>query len=504
MSSEKQKNYIDGNWVEPKGGDYFEQRNPAHPSRVTGLYPASGEEDARAAIEAAEKAFPTWRATNVVRRAEILRGALELMKERSRQIAEILTRENGKTLSESRAEINAAVREMDYQISQGIRAMGETVPLERSGVFGYSVREPLGVVSVISPWNFPFNVPGRKCVPALAAGNTCVFKPASLTPQTGIEFVRLFVDAGLPAGVLNLVTGSGRNVGTPFITDERIKAVSFTGSTEVGIRIQEVAAPRLVRTQLELGGKNPAVVLEDADLEAAAKAVVTAAFACAGQWCTSTSRAVVVDDVYDEFLRMIVDRTRDIVVGDGMTSGTGMGPVCGKDQFDNILAAIERAKSAGTLLMIGGNRASAGGSESDSASNNPNSASDLDPEGYFIQPTIFADVDPESELAQEEIFGPVLSVIRASDFDHAVRIANGVRYGLCSSVFTSDVSRAHKFLEQTDVGLTHVNMMTALKEPQLTFGGRKESGFGIPEAGRTGIEFFTQHKVAYINYGGGA
>lgn len=494
--AEQHRNYIDGAWVAPRGGDYFEQRNPAKPSEVTGLYPASSEEDARAAIDAAEKAFAGWRATNVVRRAEILRGALDLMRDRSREIAKVLTSENGKTLAESSAEINAAVREMDYQIAQGIRAMGETVPLERSGVFGYSVREPLGVVSVISPWNFPFNVPGRKCVPALVAGNTCVFKPASLTPRTGIEFVRLFADAGLPAGVLNLVTGSGRKVGTPFIADARIKAVSFTGSTEVGIQIQEVAAPRLVRTQLELGGKNPAVVLEDADLDAAAKAVVTAAYACAGQWCTSTSRAIVLDEIYDRFLAMLVERARAIVVGDGADSGTGMGPVCGKEQFTSILAAIDQGQKSGARLVTGGNPTRPGGGAAD--------AGDADANGYFIEPTIFAGVDPRSDLAQEEIFGPVLSVIRAKDFDEAVEIANGVRYGLCSSIFTNDLERAHRFLERTDVGLTHVNMMTALKEPQLTFGGRKESGFGIPEAGATGIEFFTQHKVAYINYGGGA
>ena len=492
----KYENFIDGSWVAPSGGDYFEQRNPATPSMVTGLYPASGEDDARAAIDAAEKAFARWKATNVVRRAEILRGALDLMKERSRAIARILTSENGKTLAESSAEINAAAREMDYQIAQGIRAMGETVPLERQGVFGYSVREPLGVVSVISPWNFPFNVPGRKCVPALVTGNTCVFKPASLTPRTGIEFARLFADAGLPPGVLNLVTGSGRNVGTPFITDARVRAVSFTGSTEVGIRIQEVAAPRLVRTQLELGGKNPAVVLEDADLDAAAKAVVTAAYACAGQWCTSTSRAVVVDEVYDRFLEMITELAGAIVVGDGADSATGMGPVCGEDQFTNILAAIDQGKTSGARLVLGGRPTKPGRGAADKA--------DAEANGYFIEPTIFADVDPQSDLAQEEIFGPVLSVIRANDFDEAVEIANGVRYGLCSSVFTNDLERAHRFLERTDVGLTHVNMMTALKEPQLTFGGRKESGFGIPEAGQTGVEFFTQHKVAYINYGGGA
>jgi len=476
-------NYINGQWMPPSRGRYFEHHNPARYAEVTGYYPASEEVDAVTAIEAAAAAYPGWKGTNLVRRSELLRHALQLMTERSREIAEILTTENGKTLSESRAEIAAAAREMDYQITQGMSAIGKTVPLERSGAIGYSVREPLGVVSVISPWNFPFNVPGRKCVPALVAGNTCIFKPASLTPRTGIEFVRLFHDAGLPPGVLNLVTGSGRAVGTPFITDPRIRAISFTGSTEVGLQIQRTAAPHLVRTQLELGGKNPAIVLEDADLDAAAKAIVTAAFSCAGQWCTSTSRAIVLDGVYDSFLEMITKRASKIVVGNGMESRTGMGPVCGKEQYANILAAIEAGKQGGAHLVVGGE---------------PIDGS----EGYYIQPTIFSEVNPRSDLAQMEIFGPVLSVIRVRDFEEALRVANDVRYGLCSSIFTRNLERACRFLQQTDVGLTHVNLMTALKEPQLSFGGRKASGFGIPEAGETGVEFFTQHKVIYINYGG--
>lgn len=474
------QDYIDGIWTAPGTEEYFEQRNPADTREVTGLFPHSGAEDARAALDAAERAFPDWRSTSVQRRAGILKRALTLMRERVTDLAKILTRENGKTLAESRAEVNAAIKEMEFQIAEGVRQYGDTLPVEHPGVLAYSKREPLGVVTVVSPWNFPFNVPGRKCTPALMAGNTCVLKPASLTPRTGIEFVRLFHDAGLPKGVLNLVVGPGRTVGEALIADPRVKAISFTGSTAVGKRIQQTVAGSLVRTQLELGGKNPVVVLEDADLEAAVKATARAAFACAGQWCTSTSRAIVLRGVYDRFLARLVEETGKMRVGNGLEPNVDMGPVCGKEQFDGISSAIEEAKKGSARLLIGGDS--------------------LPGDGYFIEPTIFADVDPASKLAQEEIFGPVLSVIPVESFDEAVRVANDVQYGLCSSVFTEDLSRAIEFVEASDVGLTHVNMMTALKEPQFTFGGRKASGFGIPEAGRTGIEFFTQHKVAYLRY----
>lgn len=474
------ENYIDGRWTPPETGEYFEQHNPADIHEVTGLFPQSDEADARAALGAAERAFPEWRATSVQRRAGILNRALALMRERVSDLSEVLTRENGKTLAESRAEVNAAIKEMEFQIAEGVRQYGDTLPVEHPGVLAYSKREPLGVVSVISPWNFPFNVPGRKCTPALMAGNTCVLKPASLTPRTGIEFVRLFHDAGLPRGVINLVVGPGRTVGESLIADARVKAISFTGSTAVGKRIQQTVAGSLTRTQLELGGKNPAVVLEDADLDAAVKATTRAAFACAGQWCTSTSRAIVVREIYDTFLTQLIEQTRKLRVGNGLDPEVNMGPVCGKDQFDSISSAIEAAKHGSARLLVGGT----------SYSGN----------GYFIEPTVFADVEPTSPLAQEEIFGPVLSVIPVESFDEAVRVANEVPYGLCSSVFTADLSRALAFVEASDVGLTHVNMMTALKEPQFTFGGRKDSGFGIPEAGKTGIEFFTQHKVAYLRF----
>ena len=479
----EQQNYIDGAWVGAADGQTFEQRNPADLEKVTGIWPKGTRDDAKKAIESAHAAFPEWAGIGVFQRAEYLSRAVAVLKGRIEEIAATLTEENGKTLAESRAEVGSAVREMEYQIAQGVSMCGETVPSAEPGVFAYSVRRPLGVASIISPWNFPFNVPGRKCTPALISGNTIVFKPASLTPGAGKAFVDVFVEAGLPPGVLNFVCGGGSTVGDEMITHPLVESVSFTGSTGVGKGIQQSVAQTLIRTQLEMGGKNPVVVLEDADLDKAADAVATAAYACAGQWCTSTSRAIVVEEVAEVFTEKVLERVRAIRVGEGR-GDVDMGPVCGSDQMETIMGYIEIGQGEGAELVEGGQRLTDNG---------------LD-QGCFVAPTVFAGVKPEMRIAQEEIFGPVLSVMAARDFGEALRMANQVEFGLSSSIFTKDISRAFQFLDQTEVGLTHVNMMTAYREPQLSFGGVKSSGHGIPESGKTGIEFFTEHKVAFINY----
>ncbi len=406
------------------------------------------------------------------------------MRERIDRIAGVITAENGKTLAESRAEIASAIKEMDYQINEGIRLGGQIMPSEREGVLAYGIRVPLGVVAVISPWNFPFNVPSRKITPALITGNTCVLKPAGLTPGVGAEFVALFEGAGLPNGVLNFVTGCGTVLGPALVEDPAVRAVTFTGSTEIGIGIHKAAANNLTRTQLEMGGKNPLVVLADADLERAVDAAVLAAYACAGQWCTSTSRVVVEERIHDDFVAMLLERVKEIKVGKGTAPDTTMGPVCGKGQLTGVLDYIQKGKDQGARLTIGGSQI------------NDNELA----RGCFIEPTIFTEVTPDMTVAQEEIFGPVLSVIRAADFDQAVEIANHVQFGLSSSVYTKDLQKALTFVERTEVGLTHVNIPTAFKEPQLSFGGVKRSGCGLPEAGDTGVEFFTEHKVTYIKY----
>ena len=478
------QNYIDGEWVGSADGRTFEQRNPANLEQVTGEWPKSTREDARRAIEAAHAAFPEWSGIGVHRRAEILSRAVAVMKGQTEKIAAILTEENGKTLDESRTEAGSAVREMEFQIAQGLAMCGETAPSATPGVFAYSVRRPVGVASIISPWNFPFNVPGRKCTPALISGNTIVFKPASLTPKAGKAFVDVFVEAGLPPGVLNFVCGGGGTVGEEMTTNPLVEAISFTGSTGVGKGIQQSVAQTLIRTQLELGGKNPVVIMEDANLDKAADAVAKAAYACAGQWCTSTSRAIVVREVAETFNARLLERARALRVGDGGTDGVDMGPVCGTDQLESITGYIKIGQEEGATLAQGGHRLTDNGMD----------------QGCFIEPTVFTNVQSHMRIAQEEIFGPVLSVLVAENFDEALELANRVEFGLSSSIFTQDISRAFQFLEKTEVGLTHVNMMTAYREPQLSFGGVKSSGHGIPEAGKTGIEFFTEHKVAFINY----
>ncbi len=479
------RNYISGEWVVSSGGETYPEHNPADLSEVIGIYQKSTVEDTRNAISAAGDAFEHWSTLSVDARAEYLKKALALMVERTDSIAKVITLENGKTLAESRVEISAAINEMEFQIHQGLRMPGQMMPSAQQGVLAYQHRYPLGPAAVIAPWNFPFNVPARKITPALISGNTCVLKPAQLTSGAGEEFVKLFHDAGLPAGVLNMVTGSGRVIGDELVTNPIIKAITFTGSTEVGKAINIKAAAGLKRTQLEMGGKNPLVVMDDADIDAAAKSAVIAAFACAGQWCVSTSRALVHKNVMKPFVNRLLELTAEIKVGNGMDTQATMGPVCGEAQLKNILACIEKGKAEGAKLLVGGNQLKTPGLE----------------KGCFIEPTIFADVTPEMFIAQEEIFGPVLGIMEISDLDEAIEISNGSKYGLGASIYTKDIARAMEFTDRIQAGLTHVNMHSAYKEPQLSFGGVKESGHGTPEAGQTGIEFFTEHKTVYINPG---
>ncbi len=480
----RERNYINGLWTVSLEGATYDHHNPANLMEVTGTWPKSTLEDVQSAIEAAREAFEPWRRLTVYQRAEYLRTALSLMRQRVDRIAQVITTENGKTLAESKAEITSAIKEMDYQINEGVRLGGRIMPSEKDGIMAYSVRVPLGVVAVISPWNFPFNVPSRKITPALITGNTCVLKPAGLTPGVGAEFVSLFDDAGLPKGVLNCVMGSGAVIGQALVEDPAIKAITFTGSTDVGMGIHKAAANNMTRTQLEMGGKNPLVVLDDANLEQAADAAVLAAYACAGQWCTSTSRVIVQQTVHDDLVEMLLDRLAKIKVGPGMDSETTMGPVCGKSQLAGVLAYIEKGQEEGARLVAGGRQVDDGELA----------------QGCFIEPTLFTEVTPDMIIAQEEIFGPVLSVVKTTGFDEAIEIANHVKFGLSSSIYTNDLRKALTFLERTDVGLTHVNIPTAFKEPQLSFGGVKRSGCGIPEAGDTGVECFTEHKVAYLKY----
>jgi aldehyde dehydrogenase (NAD+) len=484
MSGFDGKNFIGGEWRPAIGGRTFEQRNPARLHEVTGTFADSDQGDVDAAIQAAQAAFPAWRVLSPLARKAYLDKALREMIGRRDEIAAVITRENGKALREAKGEVDSAIKEMDYQIAEGMRLCGQTVPVEVGGTLAYSTRQALGPVALVTPWNFPFNVPCRKATPALMGGNTVVLKPASLTPRAGLLFTEVLAASGLPPGVVNCVTGGGGTVGTALVGDARIKAISFTGSTPVGRSIQLAAARNLTPTQLELGGKNPAIVLPDADLDAAVAEIMRGAFACSGQWCTSTSRVIVLEETAAELTERLVAAVRALTVGDGAAESSGMGPVCGAKQKADILGYIAQGCAEGARLLIGGTALEGAAYDG----------------GCFVAPTIFDRVTPSMLIAREEIFGPVLAIMTVRSFDEAIAVANGVAYGLSSSIFTNDLKRALTYMERAEVGLAHVNLMTALKEPQLAFGGVKESGAGLPEAGSSGIEFFTHHKVCYVKY----
>ena len=476
------QNYVNGQWTDSKSGERRAGFNPADRHLEICTVPASTSADVEQAIAAAQTAYPAWARTPAPRRAETLRAVWEVMKARVEEFARTITLENGKTLRESRVEVQAALKELDFQLGQGRRLGGPQLCSELAGVICQLRREPLGVVSLITPWNFPLNVACRKLVPALVAGNCCLLKPADLTPMSAGLLFEALHDAKLPAGVANLVFGRGSVIGETLVMHPAIKAVSFTGSTEVGVGIATRLAGRATKVQLEMGGKNPLVVLRDADLELATEAAVVGGYSCAGQWCTSTSRVIVESAVYEDFLRLLVAKVESLKVGNGLNESVNVGPVCGAQQYETILKYIDIGKQEGARLCVGGKALTEGALSA----------------GYFIAPTVFADVKPGMRIAQEEIFGPVLSVLRAQDFEEALRVANGIAYGLASSIYTRDLASAQRFISESEVGLCHVNMHTAYKEPQLEFGGVKESGRGAPEAGESGAEFFTRHKAVYV------
>jgi acyl-CoA reductase-like NAD-dependent aldehyde dehydrogenase len=479
------ENYVGGRWVGAASGATIPDINPADRDDILCEVQASTPVDVTSAMQAASAAYPGWRRTPAPERAALLQEVVRVLRQREDELARAITLENGKTLREARTEFWSAVKEAEFQIGEGRRLGGEHVPSEKPGVLSYLTRRPLGVVSLITPWNFPLNVACRKLFPAIVAGNCCVLKPAEFTPMTAALLVEIVDLVGFPPGVINLVTGRGSVIGDTLVTHPAVRAVSFTGSTEVGLSIATKIAHRPTRVQLEMGGKNPLVVLADGDLQAAVDAALLGGYSCSGQWCTSTSRVIVEAPIYEAFLERLVAGVDQIVVGAGIEEGTSMGPVAGPKQYQTILEYLEVGKREGARLCRGGAAITDG----------------IHAEGYFVAPTVFADVTPDMRIAQEEIFGPVLSVMRAIDYDDAIRQANGTSYGLAASIYTSDLAKAHRFVEESEVGLCHVNLPTSWKEPQLEFGGIKESGRGLPEAGKSGALFFTDHQAVYIKAG---
>ena len=475
-------NLINGEWQQARSGKIARDTNPANPDEVIAEYPSSGPEDVQAAVAAAKAALPGWKATTAPKRGEVLFRALEQLAARKEELATALTKEEGKTLAESRGEVQKALNVLEFCAGEGRRFGGDALPSELPSTLAYTVREPLGVVALVTPWNFPVAIPVWKLAPALVAGNTVVLKPASNTPLCAKIIAEAFIDAKLPRGVLNVLYGSGGTVGDGLVEHPDVAAVSFTGSNEVGSRLYANGASRHKRVQCEMGGKNPLVVLEDADLELATAATADGAFGSTGQRCTATSRAIVVKEVVEEFTKKLVARARDIVVGDGMREGVNMGPLVDEQQLKTVLSYIEIGNKEGAKLLHGGKR--------------------VGDKGFFVEPTVFGGVRADMRLAQEEVFGPVLSIIEARDFDEALEIANGVRYGLSSSIYTRDVARSMRFCERIETGIVHVNSPTVGGEAHLPFGGMKATGVGEREMGNTAIEFYSQWKTVYIDYTG--
>jgi aldehyde dehydrogenase (NAD+) len=476
------KNYIRGRWCNASGTNPGQCVNPADSEIVLAETPDSQPADAEAALAAASEAFGEWSRVPMPKRAELLSDFVRRLRNQEEEFVSAITAENGKTLRESRGEFQSAIKEAEYQISQNRRYGGAVKPSEVPGVTCYLLRQPLGVVTLITPWNFPLNVACRKMVPALLAGNCCVLKPSELTPLSAVMLFSLLDQSNVPPGVANLVIGRGSIIGDTLTTHEAVRGISFTGSTVVGRGIAEIVGGRDTSLQLEMGGKNPLVVLADADVDAAVNAAIVGGFSCSGQWCTSTSRTIVDSSLHNEFLEKLSMAAEKLIVGNGASEGVQMGPVCGRKQYDSVLRYLDTGVREGARLCIGGKALTEGSYA----------------RGFFVAPTVFADVTPDMTIAREEIFGPVISVIKAIDFEDSIRLANDTCYGLASSIYTNDVARANQFIHESEVGLCHVNMPTAHKEPQLDFGGIKESGRGLPEAGDAGIEFFTRHKAVYI------
>ncbi len=478
------QNFIGGKWVDSASGETFADINPADTSDVVGHFQASTAGDAQAAIAAAEEARAAWKATSAPKRGEFLAAAARIIEADAARIAEELTREEGKTLPESKGETARAVQIFDYFAGEGRRLGGETTPSEFGRTLLYTVREPLGTIGLITPWNFPVAIPAWKLAPALISGNTVVMKPASAAPKTALNIVRALEEAGLPAGVLNYITGSGSVVGREITDSPAVKGVSFTGSDVVGCGIYSQVTGRGGKAQCEMGGKNPVIVLEDADIGKAVNLAIMGSMWSTGQKCTATSRAIVHKDVVEEFTSRAVEAAAAIRVGNGLDENTQVGPSIDEAQLNIVLNYIDVGKGEGAQLLTGGNRLSDAPYD----------------RGYFVEPTVFGGVTPDMKIAQEEIFGPVLAIIAVDDFDEAMSVANASRFGLSAAICTRDITRAMEFVDRIEVGLVHVNSPTVGAEVQVPFGGMKDSSTGTREQGRVAVDFYTQLKTVYLEY----
>jgi aldehyde dehydrogenase (NAD+) len=482
----KTGSYINGQWVQARSNRLVRNINPADTRDVIAEFPMATAEDTKQAIEAAQAAFPAWKKTPGPERGRVLWRATELARKRVDEIARLMTREEGKILKEAKGEVLKGISLLEYYAGAGFRMGGKTLPSEARDTFTYTVRQPLGVVGLIAPWNFPWAIPVWKSAPALVAGNTIVFKPAALTPGTAALLAEIYEEAGLPAGVFNMVVGSGSEVGETIVNSPAIRAVSFTGSNAVGNALYVKAASRGIKVTCEMGGKNAVVVMPDADLDKAAVAIHGGAFGSTGQRCTATSRVIAIGPQKEALVERLVEQAKKIKVGPGLDESVDMGPAVDESQFKTNLEYIKIGQSEGARLILGGGQPA--GLE----------------HGYFVEPTIFDNVSPEMRIFKEEIFGPVLSISTAKNLEEALNFANSVEFGLTTSIFTQDIDNVMRFIDEVETGMIHVNEPTIGGEAQLPFGGIKATGVGEREMSEEGLHFFTELKTVFINYSGKA
>ena len=478
------KNFIGGEWVAARSGVTFETRNPADTNEVVGTFQKSDADDTRQAIAAARAAQPAWAAMPAPKRGEVLYKAANILESRADQVAREMTREEGKTLPEARGEVGRAINILRFIGGEGARLGGDNVPSERDRVLIQTRRRPLGVVGLITPWNFPIAIPTWKVAPALICGNAVVLKPSDLAPLCALRLVEALSEAGVTKGALNLVTGPGSKVGNEIVTNPEVKAISFTGSEGTGSQIAVEAAKRRARVQLEMGGKNPTIVLADADIADAVNVVVNAAFFSTGQKCTATSRVIVEAPIVDRFTAALVEKTKALKVGNGLEAGIDIGPSIDDKQLGIVLDYVSVGGREGARLLCGGERLTDG----------PYAR------GYFSSPAVMTDVAPSMRVAQEEIFGPVLAVLPAENVDRAIEVANGIRFGLSAAICTRSLTAAYEFINRIDAGLVMVNLPSAGVEYHVPFGGSKASSMGMREQGGVAVDFYSEIQTAYLKY----
>jgi aldehyde dehydrogenase (NAD+) len=479
------QNFIGGEWVGAKSGKTFQNQNPADTREIVTQYPSSSEEEARQAIQAALSAFPGWAASTAVARGRVLSKASQILESRKTELAEGLTREEGKTLAESTGEVQRAIDIFRFFGGLSYTIGGQTLPHDLPNNLLFTRREPLGVVGLITPWNFPVAIPAWKMAPALVSGNAAVIKPASQAPAMTLELSKALAEAGLPKGVLNVVIGDGRAVGGELATNPNIAALSFTGSHKVGSQIYLQMAQRMTRAQMEMGGKNPTIVLADADLDLAARLVTTAGFGLTGQACTATSRVLVEKSVVESFTEKLIEKAKGIVVGNGLKQGVTMGPAVNEQEFKGNFEYIEIAKNEGARVAFGGARLSDGELA----------------HGYFMQPTIITGVKPNMRIAREEVFGPVIAILAVENFEDAIAVANGVDVGLSASIVTRDLKKAMLYAERIQAGVVKINQISTGLALQAPFGGvKKSSTDSFKEQGAGAIDFYTRIKTVYLDY----